>query len=67
MEKLFNHYKVKNIRISAIDGGDNKDKRACACSASHMKTIKTFYESGEEIGIICEDDLSFEYKKILEK
>ena len=63
MEKLFNKHKVKNVRIEAIDGGTDANKRACSCSASHIKAIKTFYESGEEVGIICEDDLSFEYKK----
>ena len=63
MVQLLEKQKVKNIRISAIDGGEDSKMRACACSASHIKAIKTFYESGDEIGIICEDDISFEYKK----
>ncbi len=63
MEQLFKKQKVKNIRVAAIDGGKDLDARACACCASHIKAIQTFYESGDDIGIICEDDISFEYKK----
>ena len=63
MKNLFKKQKVKNVRISAIDGGTDSNLRACACCASHIKTIETFYESGDDVGIICEDDVSFEYKK----
>lgn len=62
-EKVFKKHKVKNVRVSAIDGGSNKQDRVDACALSHIKAIKTFYESGEEVGVICEDDLSFEHKK----
>ena len=63
MEKLLKKQNIKNVHISAIDGGKDLNLRACACCASHIKAIKTFYESGNDVGIICEDDISFEYKK----
>lgn len=59
---LFNKFKIKNKRIDAILGETQRGKEI-ACLKSHLKAIQTFYDSGEEIGIICEDDLSFEYKK----
>ncbi|AYV77181.1 MAG: putative family 25 glycosyltransferase [Barrevirus sp.] len=59
MEQLFIDNKVKNCRVPGISIPENKN---FGCIASHIKAIRTFYESGEEVGIICEDDLSFEYK-----
>lgn len=32
-----------------------------ACTLSHLKAVKMFYESGDAVGVICEDDMTFEY------
>lgn len=61
MLNLFNKYNIKNQRIPAIL---DKEK---GCTLSHIKAIKTFYNSNEEIGIICEDDLSMDYRKYWRK
>jgi len=63
MENLFIINNIKNKRIDAIQGGPLEKDKAIACTSSHLKAIKTFYESDDEIGIICEDDLTFEYQK----
>jgi glycosyl transferase family 25 len=33
-----------------------------ACTLSHVKAIQTFVQSGEDMALICEDDLSMEFK-----
>lgn len=62
MEKIFSEYNIRNIRIPAILGAPLKIDKELACTQSHLKAIQTFLSSTEEIGIICEDDLSFDYK-----
>jgi GR25 family glycosyltransferase involved in LPS biosynthesis len=68
IEKQFNDYNIVSFeRIEAIDGKflENWDNRLSkyeyACTLSHLKAIQTFYESGDELGIICEDDMTFEF------
>lgn len=58
----FNLYKIKNKRVDAILGGPKHRDKEIACLRSHIKAIQTFYDSNDDVGIICEDDLSFEYK-----
>ena len=62
MERILSENNIKNIRISAILGGLHKIDKELACTHSHLKAIRAFISSNEEIGIICEDDLSFDYK-----
>lgn len=62
INKLFEKYQIKNKIIDAVLGGPNQRDKELACLRSHIKAIQTFYDSGDEVGIICEDDLSFEYK-----
>jgi GR25 family glycosyltransferase involved in LPS biosynthesis len=64
---LFKKYNIKNNRINAIKGGPSDYDKELACSKSHIKAVTTFYDSGEDIGIICEDDLTMEYKKYWRK
>ena len=67
LETIFSQYNLKYERVSAIDGNNLEkwdprlSKFEQACTMSHLKAIQTFYESGEEIGIICEDDITFEF------
>lgn len=63
MKNLFKKYNINNIRIPAIQGGPLEKDKAIACTSSHVKAIKTFYDTGDDIGIICEDDLTMEYHK----
>jgi GR25 family glycosyltransferase involved in LPS biosynthesis len=63
MNMIFDKHKIKNVRINAIQGEGSEKNKAIACTSSHILAINTFYESGDEIGIICEDDLIMEYKK----
>jgi GR25 family glycosyltransferase involved in LPS biosynthesis len=63
MKNLFKKYNINNIRIPAIQGGPLEKDKAVACTSSHVKAIKTFYDTGDDIGIICEDDLTMEYHK----
>lgn len=63
MIQLFNKHNIKNVRIDAILGGPTESKKAIACTSSHIKAIKTFLKSDDYVGIICEDDLTMEYKK----
>lgn len=76
MVQKLNDYKINNMRISAIDGTNNKTSeldKICiisnkislaenACTCSHLLAIKHFYENidNDEI-IIFEDDVSFEF------
>lgn len=67
MEKMFDEHKLKYKRVSAIDGNkiQQKEPRLSqyeeATTLSHLLAIETFYKSGEEYGIICEDDMSLEF------
>jgi hypothetical protein len=72
MNELFDFYDIENTRISAVDGrGDNDVSEflvgrwpdlmtsgELACSMSHLKAIKYFYEETNlDYIIICEDDI----------
>lgn len=74
MQRRFDHHKITPIFIEATDKrsqmfdkwlSDNKlivsdHKRGeLACFLSHLKAIKAFLASGEDYGIICEDDILF--------
>jgi GR25 family glycosyltransferase involved in LPS biosynthesis len=76
MENTFDKYNLKNIRISAVDGlthnfddiefGNNefnkKKMYQYACTMSHLKAIKYFFdETDENEVLIMEDDCSFEF------
>jgi len=76
MEKIVSNFKIKNIRIKAIDGKLDTDeniygkiitdklsitKLEYACLLSHLNTIKQFSESKYEIALILEDDISLEF------
>lgn len=64
MENLFDKHSVHNVRIQAMLGDDLGIDRATAASHSHKKAINYFYtQTNEEHVIICEDDISFEYKE----
>lgn len=63
IEKEFRENNIKNVRIEAILGGETKESRELACTQSHVKALKTFLETKDEYAIICEDDMSFDYKK----
>jgi len=68
MDSLFSEHNIKNIRIPAILGGPTKTEKEVACTQSHIKAIKTFLETpNDEFAIICEDDLSFDYKPYWKK
>lgn len=67
MENMFNEYNLDFQRITAVDGKDltSWDERLNrfeqGCTLSHLKAIETFYDSGDEYGIICEDDMTFDF------
>jgi GR25 family glycosyltransferase involved in LPS biosynthesis len=67
MEKMFTEYNLRFERIEAIDGNNlmNWDERLSkyeqGCTLSHLKAIENFYNSGEDFGIICEDDMTLEF------
>ncbi len=67
MEKQFREHSLTFKRVEAIDGrkvpvlDDRLSPSEYGCTLSHLKAIEEFANSGEEIGIICEDDLSFEF------
>lgn len=63
MINMFNEHDIKNVRIDAILGGPTDHDKDVACTKSHIKAIQTFLKSGDEVGVICEDDLTMEYKK----
>lgn len=73
MEKMFQDHNLKFERVVAIDGNKivQKDHRlSCyeeATTLSHLKAIEAFYKSGEENGIICEDDMSLEFLPLWKK
>jgi len=75
MEEQFLNRKINNIRISAIDGNndtlneyvtdfDPKYKLQIATALSHLKAVEKFLETRDEIGIICEDDMTFELESM---
>ena len=69
---------IPNVRIQAFDGAHEnlseyvpKDwaeprirpaKGEIATTLSHLKALHEFYKSGNPVGIICEDDLIFEFE-----
>lgn len=74
MEKLLVQYKLKNIRINAIDGRNKKMLNSIcipntkisslvnACTCSHLVALKYFIEKTDEKQVIIfEDDVSFEF------
>jgi GR25 family glycosyltransferase involved in LPS biosynthesis len=73
MENIFKQYKLDFQRIQAVDGKElsSWDQRLNpyeqGCTLSHLKAIEAFYESGEEYGIICEDDMTFEFFPLWKK
>jgi len=34
------------------------------CTLSHIKAIRTAYDNGDQVALICEDDISFEMSKL---
>ena len=63
MTNIFKNHNINHHRISAIRGGPDQYNKEIACTKSHMKAIQTFYNSNEDVGIICEDDLTMEYQQ----
>jgi len=66
--RQFNEYGVTNYtRIDAYDKpGPFKfqwimSEKEKACTSSHLKAIRQFYDDGFEYGIIVEDDVNFDY------
>jgi GR25 family glycosyltransferase involved in LPS biosynthesis len=64
IESHFEKHGIKDFtRISAVDGSLNNylsdilDNPNFGCTASHIKAIETFYNSGNEYGFVCEDDI----------
>ena len=74
-DKMLNEFKNNNItnhhRISAcLPPENNKVKRMKenACCRSHLKALSTFlFNSNDEYALICEDDLTFEFKSMWQK
>jgi len=83
MEKEFEKRGIKNQRIVAFDGQSvdfkpfvdtkipfaqlSKHKFEVATTLSHLKALHAFANDGKDVGIICEDDLSFEYESLWKK
>jgi len=68
IEKQFTDNNVEFQRVEAILYDENnkntKLAREIACHKSHIKAIYEFVNnSNDEYAVICEDDLTFEYKK----
>jgi GR25 family glycosyltransferase involved in LPS biosynthesis len=67
MEKMFQQFKLDFTRVQAIDGKQltSWDQRLNpyeqGCTLSHLKAIEEFYQSGEEMAIICEDDMTMDF------
>lgn len=75
MNDLFDFYEIENTRISAINAQGENDvsefligkfpelvsQGELACTMSHLKAIKYFYEKTDlDYIIICEDDIVFD-------
>lgn len=75
MNSLLDFYEIQHTRISAIDGRNDNDPSEflvgkwpelisageLACTMSHLKAIKYFYEQTDlDYIIICEDDIIFD-------
>jgi GR25 family glycosyltransferase involved in LPS biosynthesis len=83
MEKEFEKRNIKNQKIVAFDGQSvdfkpfidtkipftqlSKHKFEVATTLSHLKALHAFANDGADVGIICEDDLSFEYESLWKK
>jgi GR25 family glycosyltransferase involved in LPS biosynthesis len=73
MESLLKPINIPKIRIQASDPNVENIKKYFnneiisslekACLLSHLRTIKTFYESELDICLILEDDVSLQYLK----
>ena len=53
----FTEFMPKNETLNSL-----KNAKETACHKSHMKAIKEFIDSNDEYGVICEDDLTYDYK-----
>jgi GR25 family glycosyltransferase involved in LPS biosynthesis len=62
----FNGYKIQNKQHDVVDGVEfiNKfsdmSKSEIGCTMSHLIAIKKAYMNGDEIAMICEDDILFD-------
>jgi GR25 family glycosyltransferase involved in LPS biosynthesis len=78
MMEILDLFPIKHIRVEAEDGHApntdhiyaefttnefNRSTAEYACLLSHLKTIKDFSESDNEIALIMEDDISLEFSK----
>lgn len=72
MKKLFETYNIRNMRIEGFDGKNNEfpegfksnrrnKKVEVSITLSHFRAIHEFLKSDQELCIIAEDDLSFDY------
>lgn len=78
MEEGFDKRSISHKRVLAYDGQTfdfrpfietkipqaqlQRHKLEIATSLSHLRALHAFVQDGDAIGIICEDDLSFEYE-----
>jgi GR25 family glycosyltransferase involved in LPS biosynthesis len=60
LDPKFENYLQKNVENTNLD---KMSLKSYACLLSHIKAIKEFVKSGDDIAIIFEDDLSMEFKK----
>lgn len=63
MEKLFLTTGYKNEKIQGIMVGASQEERELGCTLSHVKAIHQFLKSKDGWAVICEDDLSLDYRK----
>jgi GR25 family glycosyltransferase involved in LPS biosynthesis len=62
----FNGYGIKNTETDTVNditfynGYDDLTKGEIGCTLSHLIAINTAYNNGDEIALICEDDLLFD-------
>jgi hypothetical protein len=83
MEQEFAKRNISNRRVTAFDGQTfdfrpfieskiphaqlMKQKFEISTTLSHLKALHCFVQDGDDIAIICEDDLSFEYEGLWRK
>lgn len=83
MQQEFEKRSIQHKRVNAFDGQVVdfrplieskiphtqllKHKLEIATSLSHLKALHAFVLEGDDVGIICEDDLSFEYETLWKK